>query len=76
MPEDLGEPDAAGVYTYSTVTGTLFFRQTQPHPFAAPHWEWSTDKALWIPTSFVRCYGKLMTRIDFLHMWTPMTMAA
>lgn len=53
VPEDLGEPDAAGVYCQHTATGTLYFRQAQPHPFAAPHWEWSIDKHLWIPTSYV-----------------------
>lgn len=53
MPEDLGQPDAAGVYTKHTATGTLYFRQAQPHLGVAPHWEWSTDRALWIPTSYV-----------------------
>jgi hypothetical protein len=53
VPEDLGEPDAAGVYTQHTATGTLYFRQVQQHPFATPHWEWSIDKQLWIPTSYV-----------------------
>lgn len=53
VAEDLGEPDAAGVYAQHTATGTLYFRQAQPHPFAVPHWEWSIDKQLWIPTSYV-----------------------
>lgn len=53
VADDLGQPDAAGVYTLQTATGTLYFKQAQPHPFAAPHWEWSTDRLLWIPTSFV-----------------------
>lgn len=53
MSEDLGEADAAGVYSQHTATGTLHFRQAQPHPFAAPHWEWSIDRQLWIPTSYV-----------------------
>lgn len=52
VPEDLGEPDASGVYSLDTATGTLYFRQTKPQPFAAPHWEWSTDRVLWIPTSY------------------------
>jgi hypothetical protein len=55
VADDLGEPDAAGVYAQHTATGTLYFRQAQPHPFAVPHWEWSLDKQLWIPTSYVSC---------------------
>jgi hypothetical protein len=58
VPEDLGEPDAAGVYTHSTATGTLYFRLAQPHPFATPHWEWSTDRAFWIPTSCVSVHWR------------------
>jgi len=72
VPEDLGEPDASGVYSLDTATGTLYFRQTKPQPFAAPHWEWSTDRVLWIPTSYVSasfyasCIGRPSLGMDQL----------
>lgn len=65
MPEDLGEPDEHGIFTHTSATGVLFFRQTRSS-FSQPGgggggitWEWSTDRRFWLPTSSADslCFG-------------------
>lgn len=54
VPADLGEPDEHGVYTHSGATGTIYFRQCQHCGSGGiSSWEFSTDRAFWIPACHV-----------------------
>lgn len=54
VPEDLGQPDEQGVFTHTTTTGTMYFRQAcRSSSGGGMYWEFSTDRVLWIPACHV-----------------------
>jgi hypothetical protein len=54
VPADLGAPDEHGIYTHHGATGTIYFRQCQHCGSGGIcSWEFSTDRAFWIPACHV-----------------------